>query len=154
MKTSLFLSLTALRRRPRTTEWIPSDNVPWKLYQDNNEYLSQFYTFPLFLVWQSKRPGRKMPLHIGQWWYWNNGGVWCFKCRVVCGKFSAGRKIFCLCEQRRYLSSKIIVSPRLCSNDALIYPTLSVWILRLRSIVIPRISSCKFLILFPLTFSI
>lgn len=28
MKTNLFSSLTALRRRPRTTEWIPSDNVP------------------------------------------------------------------------------------------------------------------------------
>jgi len=28
MKTSLFSSLTVLRQRPRTTEWIPSDNVP------------------------------------------------------------------------------------------------------------------------------
>ncbi|XP_074631490.1 uncharacterized protein LOC141890026 [Acropora palmata] len=57
-----------------------------------------------------------MPLHIGQRWYWNNGGVWPSKCRAVCGKFSAGSKIFCLCERRRnYPSRMSLLSPDISS---------------------------------------
>ena len=30
----------------------------------------------LFIVGQSERAGGQMPLHIGQRWHWNLGGVW------------------------------------------------------------------------------
>ena len=42
IKTNFFSFLTAFRGRPRTTEWIPSHGVPWKLYHENDDSLSRF----------------------------------------------------------------------------------------------------------------